>query len=622
MSSQERAQTHQFEQKKLAVFGRRNGQIHTDCDDKDGRLSLMIACVFGYVDTVREFLDERAQINGMSYRSPAMKKMVAKMHYQRAFSSIVPSEKSAREKMLELVAGRTPLICAAEEGYTEIVRMLLENGEDVNERDTTEKERSPIHWAALEGQAEVVKLLLEKGANVEARDVNMDTPLCLAITTSKSAVVDLLLKHNAKVNVRNSESLTPLAMSAAVKVPEEQGLSAWKIIMRRLIKEGNDLEARVEQRGFTPLMLAASRGRVDAMEQLLEAGANTEARDFDNRTALFQAVFSGNPGMAKLLLDHNARPDHLDNQGGSPLEYAVSLGNNCPCQLQDSAIFDMTGVVDMLLKSKPDLLFVQNRLEITAIGSAIAYGNPEMVEHLLNYPGGNIDQGRMRMPPLCQAALLSNVAIIDVLIQGGVSLKATDGRFGRNALSWAVTGGNNATFTRLLHTPGLGRDDVDRIGRTPLFWAIVGGHTAFFEELRSRGSDVHRPDRFGLTPLFAAVQHGYCGMVLQILKYRPLKHEPKDRFGRSLTWWIRLTGFTRMRDVLSSCGMQLSGDEQAEQGQFQLGEAENRSMQTCDVCTMNLSRDNRGVECGAGCEKYRICHICCAFGASCEDFAK
>ncbi|KAI9038838.1 ankyrin repeat domain-containing protein [Aspergillus affinis] len=356
MSSQERTQTPQFEEKKITVFGRRNGHAQTDCDDKDGRLALTIACAFGPADIVRDLLDERAQINGMSYHT-------------------------------------------------------------------------------------------------------------------------------------------------AVKVSEKERLTARRIIMQRLIKEGSDIEAWYS----------------------------------DGQTPLFKAVVLGNPRMAKLLLDHKAKPDHVDNQRAMPLEYAVALGN-CPSNSsRDSGTFDIPGVVDVLLKSNPDMLIARNKLQLTPTGVAISCGNSEMAKLLLQYPGGDIEQGVLRMLPLCHAALKANEAMIDVFLQGGVSLKGTDGRFGRNALSWAISQGNKAAFTRLLQIPRFRWDDVDRMGRTPwTLLAVVEGHTTFFEELRSRDSDVHRPDRFGLT-LFAAAQHGYCRIVWQILKNSPLKHKPKDRFGRSLT---------------------------------------------------------------------------------------
>ncbi|GAB1200739.1 hypothetical protein APSETT444_010118 [Aspergillus pseudonomiae] len=291
MSSQEQTQTPQFgEENKIRLFGTRNGQIQTDCDDKDGRIALNIACLFGNADNVQDLLEERALIN--------------------------------------------------------------------------------------------------------------------TVATCQAAVVYLLLEYKAKVNVRNSEGQTPLAILVTA-APERQGTTAWKTIMQRLIAGGSDLEARVEPSGYTPLTLAASRGCVDIMEQLLEAGANTAAQDSNNWTALFQAVSMGNPRMVKLLLDHKAKPDPLDEQQGTPLEYAVALGIHPPVFFQKTEIFDM-------------------------------------------------------------------------------------------------------------------RD-------------------------------------------------GHYNIAQQILETRPLNHDPQDRFGRSLTWWIQLTGHTRMRDLLTDYGMQLGGDGQEQQGWYQLG---------------------------------------------------
>ncbi|KAK6828867.1 hypothetical protein RU639_003186 [Aspergillus parasiticus] len=188
------------------------------------------------------------------------------------------------------------------------------------------------------------------------------------------------------------------------------------------------------------------------MELLLQYGADIEAQDSAGRTTLALAVAFGNSNMVKLLLDHNAKPDHLDQTRWTPLNYAM---------LPDSflqpvvAIPDKPRIVELLLKIRPSLLGRRDNCEQTCIAAAISYGNCEKVRLLLDYPGSDIRQGVISIPLLCYAAYSGKDAVVKLLIEQGVSLQGTDGRYGRNALSWATCSNKEAAFTRLLNTPGI-----------------------------------------------------------------------------------------------------------------------------------------------------------------------
>ena len=60
----------------------------------------------------------------------------------------------------------------------------------------------------------------------------------------------------------------------------------------------------VMQSGQTALMLAASHGRYDMAELLLEAGADVNARDEDGSTALMCACEHGYIDIVQMLLSH------------------------------------------------------------------------------------------------------------------------------------------------------------------------------------------------------------------------------------------------------------------------------------------------------------------------------
>ena len=64
--------------------------------------------------------------------------------------------------------GDSPLHYAARYGLTEIVRILVENGADVNAK--TIHSYTPLHGATFNGYIDVMKILLENGADVAIED--------------------------------------------------------------------------------------------------------------------------------------------------------------------------------------------------------------------------------------------------------------------------------------------------------------------------------------------------------------------------------------------------------------------------------------------------------------------
>ena len=65
-------------------------------------------------------------------------------------------------------------------------------------------------------------------------------------------------------------------------------------------------EANDNVKGRTPLMLAAFRGEAAAVLDLLERGADVNARDGDGDTALMFAAFKGHGLIVALLLQYGA----------------------------------------------------------------------------------------------------------------------------------------------------------------------------------------------------------------------------------------------------------------------------------------------------------------------------
>jgi ankyrin repeat protein len=92
------------------------------------------------------------------------------------------------------------LSLAADFGHVEIVRLLLDAGEDPNRYNPVggHSHTTPLHQAAAKGHADVVRLLVERGARTDLKDILWHaTPADWAHHEGKLETEALLRQHAA-----------------------------------------------------------------------------------------------------------------------------------------------------------------------------------------------------------------------------------------------------------------------------------------------------------------------------------------------------------------------------------------------------------------------------------------
>ena len=149
------------------------------------------------------------------------------------------------------------------------------------------------------GKIGKIKVLLEEGADVNVRDVTSWTPLHIAINQSGIAVnyirnlelIKLLIAKGANINVTDYEGMTPLHFTAYAGDIK---------IAKLLIKEGADVNATGHHR-WTPLHLAAIHDCPKYISFLLGKGARMDVRDSDGKTPWGKADEFNNTKCTKLL---------------------------------------------------------------------------------------------------------------------------------------------------------------------------------------------------------------------------------------------------------------------------------------------------------------------------------
>jgi ankyrin repeat protein len=201
----------------------------------------------------------------------------------------------------------TALCWAARRGSLRMVRLLLRGGADVNLPDNGE--RTPFYWAVRSGDAKIINLLVERGAGKCDMHYgeNDDTLLMIAVRKGDLGVVKALGSEH--LDAQNAMGLTVVHIAILGKEYE---------ILNYLLSIGA-VDDYVDEKGLTPLTLAAKRGDVQAIEVLCRSAAKYEGpfrRSLDEfvndrsggLTALRVAVDAKQTAAVAALLSHGADP--------------------------------------------------------------------------------------------------------------------------------------------------------------------------------------------------------------------------------------------------------------------------------------------------------------------------
>ncbi|XP_012988811.2 ankyrin repeat domain-containing protein 12 isoform X4 [Esox lucius] len=121
-------------------------------------------------------------------------------------------------------------------------------------------------------------------------------------------------KARDKVNKRNERGETPLHM-AAIRGDAKQ--------VKELISLGADVNVK-DFAGWTPLHEACNLGYYDVAKVLIAAGAEVNTQGLDDDTPLHDASSSGHKDIVKLLLRHGGNAFQANKRGERPVDVADS----------------------------------------------------------------------------------------------------------------------------------------------------------------------------------------------------------------------------------------------------------------------------------------------------------
>ncbi|KAJ7174944.1 ankyrin repeat-containing domain protein [Mycena crocata] len=346
---------------------------------------------------------------------------------------------------------------AASTGDTDVVRILLNNGADVNVDDSIYG--TAMH-AALQSEYNygVLQLLIEHGADVNADGGDHGSTLYAASHQGNYMSSRLLLEHGAKVNT-----------------------------------EGPN--------GETALYTAAYEGRNEIGRLLIEHGANVNAKGGAYGTALNAAVYHRRYMFARLLLKHGAKVNDTGPHDKTALYLASSIG-------QDQ-------IVRLLLEHGADI-HCQGGEHVTILNAAASNGRYKVAHFLLEHaqcPDVNevIEVGGYLWTVLATALYRDHGALVRLFIKHGADVNGPGGCHGTilNAASFH----GNYNHVRILLVNGAEVDARGRDGETPLYTAACKGHVAIARLLVDHGADVNATGGVYGSPLIVASANGQYDVV-------------------------------------------------------------------------------------------------------------
>ena len=208
--------------------------------------------------------------------------------------------------------GFTALMVAAGDGQVDAAKLLLERAAKLEAAD--QEGTTVFMRAAKSGQLEMVKFLFKRGAKLDAHDKVGFTALHEAADRGHVEVVKFLLSLGLEVDARCGRESTPLHYAATGAFTNE---ARYVAVVKVLLDHKADFKARRRDHQ-TPLHRAAEWGHPQILQVLLAAGADPDARDDDARTALALAVAGKHKECAELLRSRSqVRPPDTKLQGSS-----------------------------------------------------------------------------------------------------------------------------------------------------------------------------------------------------------------------------------------------------------------------------------------------------------------
>lgn len=272
-------------------------------------------------------------------------------------------------------SGATALSLAAQSGFYESAKCLLQFNADVNASDIEGK--TPLHKACESQSITIIELLLEHNAFVDAVDIEGCTPLFIAIRVGSLCITNALLSAGADLSISSLRGFSIFDTLFSCIMHGMNGETAIQLCSL-LIQYRADVNGLKSM--FKPLHFACKIGDPlicsSILKFLLCNGANVSQTDSNGQIALHSAASEGNYSAVAILLNAGSSVNHMDHFGMTPLLAC------CSSTISNSS--DSLKKVAKILVSRGADINYQSPDGLSAVAAAIAYQHPHLVSYLIS----------------------------------------------------------------------------------------------------------------------------------------------------------------------------------------------------------------------------------------------
>ena len=198
----------------------------------------------------------------------------------------------------------------------EVLQSIIDHGADVN---ATNKQKVTALWiACTKNSTDAINVLLKAGANTNILldDHGSTCLMCAVANDCSKEVLQAIIDHGGKVNDTDKQNVTSLRIACG-----KSNTDAINV----LLKAGADTNIALNDSGGTYLMYALHRDcSKEVLQAIINYGADVNATDNQNVTALWIACGKSNIDAINVLLNAGADTNiALNDSGGTCLMYAL-----------------------------------------------------------------------------------------------------------------------------------------------------------------------------------------------------------------------------------------------------------------------------------------------------------
>ncbi|KAJ7406681.1 ankyrin repeat domain 27 [Willisornis vidua] len=313
-----------------------------------------------------------------------------------------------------------------------------------------------------------------------------------------------------------------------------------------------------DDRGYTPLHIAALWGQTSLVDLLVAKGAIVNATDYHGSTPLHLACQKGYQNVTLLLLHYKASTDVQDNNGNTPLHLACTYGHeDCvkalvyydvhSCRLDIgnekgdtplhiAARWGYQGIIEVLLQNgaNPE---IQNRMKETSLQCALNSKILSLME--LNYVTFERGQSASEVEKLLRAVADGDLEMVRYLLEWveedledeDDTATTSKPEFCHPLCQCSKCGPAQKKFSKI-SANGLGVNVSNQDGFTPLHMAALHGHSELVWLLLKHGASVGAKNAEHAAPLHLACQKGHLQVVKYLMDYNA-KQNKKDIYGNT-----------------------------------------------------------------------------------------